>query len=208
MIDIEVYPGLVYNLSQSVTADDDIILELAAANALAIIDSTSGMYIEIISVDFEGPTLQNNNTLEIRSCSTRPPVVITKDWQAAQSGTWWSPWYPVSCCHFCDKGPTSCSAGLGYSYTYGWSLTGGVTLAALSASTSFTLATSETWDSTFSCTWKGGDGPAQMWYQQQIYWADMQSRDRVVGSNCYYTNKLEPIPQVQRTHKRIKTYWL
>lgn len=129
------------------------------------------MYIEIISVDFEGPTLQNYNTLEARSCSPRPPVVFTIDWQPAQSGTWWSPWYPVSCCHFCDKRPPSCSAGLGYRYT--WSVTGGVTLAALSASTSFTVTSSETWDSTFSCTRKGGDGPAQMWYQQHIYWADI-----------------------------------
>jgi len=186
LIDLPDVDGNVYNVTQSDVVDDYFLLRLAGENITAIIDTYTGRYYEVVDTDQAQVEEVNSNSSNIeKRCQIMGPQVSTvREWQTAQSGTWWSPWYPVSCCHYCDKGPSSCSINLGYSFTYGWSVTGGVTLAQLQVSTSFTLTRSYTKDSSFTCNWNGGSGPAQIWYQQQVYWADMQKRDRIFSPGC------------------------
>lgn len=198
-ISLEGFAGDVFNVTGETSFTDELLIELALANALAVIDSESGHFFEIQKV--ETRLDEENGGIEKRDCFPTGDVVTVTEWQTAQSGTWWSPWYPVSCCHYCDDGPSLCTAGVGYSFSYSWSVSGGVTLASISASTSFTLTRESSYDTSFSCTWSGGSGPAQIWYQHQIYWADMQLRTRVVGSNCWYA---EPWSQYYRANVPIK----
>lgn len=119
--------------------------------------------------------------------------------QAAQSGEWWSPWYPVSGCYYCDKtsSSTTCSQALGYTYTYTWSIAQGAGIDFGSVKTTTTLTISESWaqSSTYTCSWGSGSGPAQVWYQQGMYWADMQKQQ----CQMYYRVSINHMGQIMYT---------
>lgn len=148
----------------------DIVASAVADNSV-IVDSVNNLYIVPDSV-------ANNDSMALDKRVSGPGCTGITQYQAANSGFWWSPWYPVSCCYYCDKGPSSCSNAVSYAFGYTWSVTAnsGITFGAVQASTSATLSKSYTSTSTFTCNWTGGSGPAQIWYQQKVYWADMQSQ--------------------------------
>lgn len=194
--------GIVFNVTNNVAVDDDFILDLVNANALAIIDNFNGKYYEVVSTNTTTDSLNGTNVNLAKRCTpTGDRITTVTEWQSAQSGTWWSPWYPVSCCYYCDKGPTSCSIEVGYAFSYGWSVTGGVTLAQIQVTTSYTLTRNYQRDSKFSCSWNGGKGPGQIWYQQQVYWADMQKRTRIFSPGC---NVVLPWSQYYRSNVPIQ----
>lgn len=140
-VDLPDVGGNVYNVTQPGAVDDYLLLRLAEENIIAIIDMCDGKYYEVVDTDQAQVEQINSNSSKIeKRCQIMGSRISTvREWQIAQSGTWWSPWYPVLCCYYCDKGPSSCSYSLGYSFTYGWSVTGSVTLAQIQASASYTL---------------------------------------------------------------------
>lgn len=202
-VDLPDVGGNVYNVTQPGAVDDYLLLRLAEENIIAIIDMCDGKYYEVVDTDQAQVEQINSNSSKIeKRCQIMGSRISTvREWQIAQSGTWWSPWYPVLCCYYCDKGPSSCSYSLGYSFTYGWSVTGSVTLAQIQASASYTLTRLSTKNSAFTGNWNSGSRPAQKWYQQQVYWADMQKRDRIFSPGC---TQVLPWSQYYRSNVPIK----
>lgn len=178
-----------FNCSEPVEITYDLLSSLKRANASALIDSFNGKYYEFNYEKAGGALPTNGNSTLNKRCFPTGEVVSVREWQTVQSGTWWSPWYPISCCTYCDKGPRGCQILIGYGFTYTWSVSHdvGFNFGQIAASTSLSITESHQEALGFTCDWDGGAGPAQVWYQQEVYWADFQYRDRLVGDNyCTY----------------------
>lgn len=158
----------------------DTLAELETVLSLAVKQKSSILVLDTNTIlsDLKFCNVTDNIGLAKRQTCRGVPTLSMTERQIANLGTWWSPWYPVSCCYYCDLGPTSCTNKLGYGFSYSWSITvgSGMTLANINAMTSYSLERTYLVDLEFSCEWKGGDGPSQMWYQQQVFWADTQKR--------------------------------
>lgn len=178
------YGDNVYNCTKKLDLSYDVVTELKRLNVSALNDQFEDRYLEFADVDVEEAldSMPDDESLEKR-CTPTGRVQSVTEWQTANSGTWWSPWYPISCCHYCDYGPATCTNSLSYSYTYSWSVSGGLDWGAVKASTSFSITKSYTNAAAFQCQWNGGSGPAQIWYQQQVYYVNRQSRKKIFGQN-------------------------
>lgn len=134
------FEGKTYNCTQDVDLSCDILKELQSENASALIDNYNGAFYELAEVD-QNTLMQSfgNGSSVNKRCNPTGNIVTYKEWQTAQSGTWWSPWYPRSCCFHCDKGPLSCSAGLKFGFTYSWSASAGLKYGKVKASTSLEI---------------------------------------------------------------------
>ena len=104
-----------------------------------------------------------------------------------------------------DNGPTSCSYQVQYAYQYGWSVSvgGSIDFGSVQASTGFTISKNYQESSSLQCLWNGGQGPAQIWLQQRVYWADMQTRQCNNGQGQGKT--CEPWSQYYRVNAPIKS---
>jgi len=128
------------------------------------------------------PNLNGTDSLQKRQQPGGIQIFTSR--RVKSKGDWWSEWYPVSCCYYCDNGnQLTCSAKLGYAFTYQWSFSGGGEggFDAMKASLGFSITKSQQTSDEFNCQWNGGSGPAQIWYQQQVAWADMERQTCEVG---------------------------
>lgn len=151
--------------------ENEMVFDYFAAGGATIYSNVSGTtYVKQVDSHKQKRVFDNPIT----------PTQRYRAYQIAQKGTWWSPWYPVSCCYYCDRGnDLTCTASLAYAFSYTWSVGSSFTVpfSVITSAFSFGLSQTEQVTSTFSCQWKGGTGPAQMWYQQQLVWADVQYQE-------------------------------
>lgn len=102
----EEYGDDVYNCTKKLDPSYDVVAELKRLNVKALNDQFEDRYLEFTEVDVEEAlySMPDDDTLEKR-CTPTGRVQSITEWQTVNSGTWWSPWYPISCCHLCDYGP-------------------------------------------------------------------------------------------------------
>lgn len=189
----------VYNCTREIEINYAVFSALERENATELIDVFHSVSYEKTSSNVTLEESIDEVTLDKR-CHPTGHVIHWKEWRTTGSGTWWGTWEPVSCCDWCNLGPTLCTRSRSYSKTYTLRISVGISFGRIAATTNLELTQTHQWSSTFSCTWRGGDGPSQIWAQQQYYWSDMQSRDMVVGeNNCRITgqwsgNKRSDVP--------------
>lgn len=177
----------VYNCTRDIPIDDELLYALDAVNASGLVNKYQEGFYERVPFEAAMHDVDESEDALMKRCTPRGQVTSWKEWQKAQSGTWWSEWYPVSCCDWCDLVPhhgLQCTRSIGFSHTVTMSLSVGLSFGKIAATTSLTLTESKTFSTDFSCTWPGGFGPAQIWQQHQMYWVDMQYRTRIHSRNC------------------------
>lgn len=136
-------------------------------------------------------------------------------YQLAQQGTWWSPWYPVS--QVAENGlGYMMHLTLSYSWTYTWSISPGISIkfgvitANFGAQVSESISKTETW---------GCDIPAQsagqIWYQKKVAWGDLQQQQCTwstgMGTRCgawsQYYRVNAPLNGIEDQHTGCSVGW-
>ncbi|CCE65981.1 hypothetical protein TPHA_0N01990 [Tetrapisispora phaffii CBS 4417] len=98
--------------------------------------------------------------------------------QTVDAGTWWSSWYPVSHCVYTGYDPAGADVTFSYGYEYTWSLSWGISasVGTISASTGYSISKSISKSAELTCHIPG-NSVGQVYYQQELMWADIQVQD-------------------------------
>ncbi|CCK72690.1 uncharacterized protein KNAG_0L00670 [Huiozyma naganishii CBS 8797] len=160
------------------------------ANTTMVVKNSNGTLYTNITKNPIGTTDSKKGTAE----AVEPFVLGWDEYQTISEGSWWSPWYPIS---ECSKDDPNSSVNLKWGYSYQWSgsTDGSFDTTLFRNSVTFDWSKAVSRSGTYSCS-TGDDGVAQVWYQQEVGWAEIQKRHcstTLDGSTCSSWNTVQHV---------------
>lgn len=203
--DAEVQPMFYVNIPEDTDKDLEKELSELEEGSILINNATEKAYMVVSEED-------HNDQYPSPRVHNRPiPGRWIREYQIAQSGEWWLPWYRISGCTFTGYSDGPLDRTISWSYTYTWSITAGpIGWGPISALIGASWSRSSSEGGSMTCTIPPRD-VGLIWYQKKMKWGDAQYRDCWLqqggGRPCQAWSEYQrfdaPMHEGQRNHKNM-----